>query len=135
VLLNLVMNAIDAMPNGGKISLRSRVMVPDEGFRRTHVWAKKARYVELMVTDTGEGMPPEVFERIFDPFFTTKEPGKGTGLGLSITYSTLENYGGSILVESQVGQGSCFKIYLPAMIDKEVEEALEAAGKEEIAPW
>jgi len=134
VLLNLVMNAIDAMPNGGKISLKSCMMEPDEGFRRTHVWAKKARYVEVMVKDTGEGMPPEVLERIFDPFFTTKEPGKGTGLGLSITYSTLENYGGSILAESQVGQGSCFKIYLPAMIDKEAEEALEPAGKEGIAP-
>jgi len=134
VLLNLVMNAIDAMPNGGKVSLKSRMVEPDEGFRRTHVWAKKARYVEVMVKDAGKGMPPEVLERIFDPFFTTKEPGKGTGLGLSITYSTLENYDGSILAESQVGQGSCFKIYLPAMIDKEVEEALRAAGKEEIAP-
>ncbi len=121
VLLNLVMNAFDAMPNGGKIYLRSRMVEPDEGFRRTHVWAKKARYVEVMVKDTGEGMSPEILERIFDPFFTTKEPGKGTGLGLSITYSILGNYSGYILAESRVGRGSCFRIYLPAMTEEEVE--------------
>jgi two-component system cell cycle sensor histidine kinase/response regulator CckA len=121
ILLNLVTNALDAMPHGGKIHFRSRMVEPDEGFRRAHVWAKKARYVEVMVKDTGEGMPKEVLERVFDPFFTTKEPGKGTGLGLSITYSILENYGGYILAESQVGRGSCFRIYLPAVIEEQVE--------------
>jgi signal transduction histidine kinase len=115
ILLNLVMNALDAMPRGGKIRFRSHMVEPDEGFRRGHVWAKSDRYVEVTVKDTGEGMPSEVLERVFDPFFTTKEPGKGTGLGLSIAYSILENFGGHISAESHVGRGSCFRIYLPAM--------------------
>jgi len=123
ILLNLVMNALDAMPRGGKIHFKSHMVEPDERFRRAHVWAKRTRYVEVMVKDTGEGIPPEVLERVFDPFFTTKEPGKGTGLGLSIAYSILENSGGHILAESQMGRGSCFRIYLPAM-----EEEVKPGG-------
>jgi PAS domain S-box-containing protein len=113
VLLNLAVNARDAMPSGGRLRFRTCLSELDNEFCLTHPWAKPGRYVEINVEDTGTGMSPEVLPRIFEPFFTTKEPGKGTGLGLSVAYSIVKNHEGHILAESQMGQGSCFRIFLP----------------------
>jgi two-component system cell cycle sensor histidine kinase/response regulator CckA len=115
VLLNLGVNARDSMPDGGAIRFETHLIHLDEAFCRKHPWARKGRYVEVMVKDTGQGIAPEIMDRIFDPFFTTKEPGKGTGLGLSIAYSILKNHKGYIMAESQVGRGSCFRICLPVL--------------------
>jgi PAS domain S-box-containing protein len=122
VLLILGSNANEAMPRGGRIRFGACMVELDEAFRRTHPWAKNGRYVELVVEDTGAGMTPEVLERAFEPFFTTKGLSKGPGLGLSIAYSIVKNLGGGILAESQVGHGSRFWVYLPA-IEEEQEQA------------
>jgi len=118
LLVNLALNARDAMPRGGKIQFVTRVTDLDEAFRASHPWARNGRFVEIQVNDNGEGIPPEILERIFEPFFTTKEPGKGTGLGLSIAYSIVKAHGGYILAESPgvMGEGSSLKIYLPVTL-------------------
>jgi CheY-like chemotaxis protein len=113
VLLNLAVNARDAMPQGGLLSFRARQVELDHAFCHTHPWAEPGVWLELEVADTGEGMTPEVRERIFEPFFTTKEPGVGTGLGLAVAYSLITSHGGGILVHSRPGQGTRFRIYLP----------------------
>ncbi len=113
VLLNLAVNARDAMPQGGLLSFRARQVELDHAFCHTHPWAQPGTWLELEVADTGEGMSPEVRERIFEPFFTTKEPGVGTGLGLAVAYSLITNHGGGILVHSHPGRGTRFRIYLP----------------------
>jgi signal transduction histidine kinase len=102
VLLNLVHNALQAMPAGGILSLRT-APVEREGMK----------WVTVSVRDTGEGITPENLKRIFEPFFTTRPTGGGTGLGLSISYGIITDHGGFIDVDTQVGQGSCFTIYLP----------------------
>jgi|GEM_PF-3031288 len=112
-LINLAINARDAMPHGGKIIIRTREVELGEDFCRTHPWARSGRYAEVRVEDEGEGMPPEILPRIFDPFFTTKPPGKGTGLGLAIVYSIVKNHDGYILAHSEAGKGSTFRILLP----------------------
>jgi len=114
VLLNLSVNARDAMPNGGKLKLGARNFTVDAHFASENTEAKPGPYVLLEVTDTGHGIPPEIRGRIFEPFFTTKELGKGTGLGLSTTLSIVKSHGGFIDVESEPGKGSTFKVYLPA---------------------
>ena len=114
VLLNLALNARDAMPEGGRLSFAAGLSQADEEFCLTHPWALPGPYLELRVSDTGEGMPPQVLEHIFEPFFSTKEPGKGTGLGLSVVYSVIANHQGGILVDSHPGRGTRFAIYLPA---------------------
>jgi PAS domain S-box-containing protein len=129
VLLNLGVNARDGMPDGGVVRFETRLIHLDNGFCRKHPWASPGRYIEVVVKDTGKGMPPEVLERIFDPFFTTKEPGKGTGLGLSIAYSIVKNHRGYILAESRVGHGSCFRVYLPAF--EEITEDVSEPPREE----
>jgi PAS domain S-box-containing protein len=114
VLMNLCINARDAMPNGGTLRLESENFWVDENYAQMNLNAKVGLYVVITVSDTGCGIPPEILHRIFDPFFTTKESGKGTGLGLSTVIGILNNHGGFINVESQASLGSQFKVYLPA---------------------
>ena len=114
VLMNLCVNARDAMPEGGTLTLSAENVEPGEAYVRMHLEARSILYVALTVEDTGTGMAPEIVERIFDPFFTTKEPGKGTGLGLSTALSIAKNHGGFINVYSEVGKGSAFKVFIPA---------------------
>ena len=114
VLLNLAVNARDAMPQGGVLTLAASNVTNDAQFAATGQDAKVGTYVLLQVRDTGLGIPPEVRDRIFEPFFTTKEIGKGTGIGLATVLTVVRSHGGFLNVESEVGRGSCFKIYLPA---------------------
>jgi CheY-like chemotaxis protein len=115
VLMNLVINARDAMPDGGRLSVETRACRFDEGFARRHAWARAGEFVELRVTDTGVGIAEETLQKIFDPFFTTKEPGKGTGLGLAMVYGIVSQHDGLINVESAPGRGATFRVLFPAM--------------------
>jgi two-component system, cell cycle sensor histidine kinase and response regulator CckA len=115
VLMNLAVNARDAMPNGGLLTLSAKNILLDETFARMNLGAKAGAYVVITVADTGTGIAPELLERIFDPFFTTKEVGKGTGLGLSTTLGIIKNHEGFVKVHSAVDQGSQFKVYLPTL--------------------
>src|SRR5262249_52717811 len=112
-LLNLVVNARDAMPQGGELWVATREVVLDETFTRTRPDLRPGRYALLSVRDTGHGMDAQTCARAFEPFFTTKGPGKGTGLGLSLVYGMAKPPGGHVAVESEVGRGSTFHVYLP----------------------
>ena len=115
VLMNLCVNARDAMPEGGAISIRAENAFVDENYARMHIEAKAGRFVLITVSDTGPGMSPEIQSRIFEPFFTTKEMTKGTGLGLSTALSIVKSHGGFINVYSEPHKGSQFSLYLPAL--------------------
>ncbi len=125
VFMNLAVNARDAMPNGGILSLSAENLHIDQAFARMNLEAHAGSYIVITVADTGTGITAKLLERIFDPFFTTKEVGKGTGLGLSTTLGIVKNHGGFIKVYSEVGQGSQFKVYLPTMMDKVTQQAEE----------
>jgi two-component system, cell cycle sensor histidine kinase and response regulator CckA len=114
VIMNLLVNARDAMPKGGRVTLHTRLVEFDESVCGRHPEARPGRFVCLAVDDTGCGMEPAILKRIFEPFFTTKEPGKGTGLGLATVYSIVKQHQGWVEVESAVGQGSTFSVFLPA---------------------
>jgi signal transduction histidine kinase len=123
VIVNLCVNARDAMPEGGEISLRTTVFEPDEAFCDKHRDAEQRQYVLLTVQDTGCGINEKILPRIFDPFFTTKEVGKGTGLGLAMVYGIVQNHGGFCTIESTPGRGTTIKVYFPSIDQQTTETA------------
>jgi two-component system cell cycle sensor histidine kinase/response regulator CckA len=126
VLLNLCVNARDAMPEGGALTIAAENIQLDEHSARVHMEARPGPYTVLSVIDTGTGMPPHVQERIFDPFFTTKEAGKGTGLGLSTVRSIVKNHNGFLTLETAEHKGTHFKVYLPALASVSAAQAAAA---------
>ena len=126
VLMNICINARDAMPAGGTLSLKAENLAVDENYARMNSEATAGNYVLLTISDTGMGMPPEVLNRIFDPFFTTKDIGKGTGLGLATTMTIVKSHGGFINVYSEPNKGTRFSIYLPSAESGQVRELQKA---------
>ena len=114
VLMNFCVNARDAMPGGGKLSIKAENALIDENYARMNLDAKPGRFVLITISDTGVGIPSDFLDKIFEPFFTTKEPGKGTGLGLSTAMGIVRSHGGFITVYSEIGRGTQFKIHIPA---------------------
>jgi len=138
VLMNLAVNARDAMPDGGNLTIRTEKVFLDEEYARRHLGARPGEYVLLSVSDTGHGMDKKTLDRIFEPFYTTKEAGEGTGLGLAMAYGIVTQHGGQIRCYSEPGYGTIFKIYLPALVDEREQletgtwEALPRGGTETI---
>ncbi len=121
VLMNLVVNARDAMPDGGMMTISAENLVIDEHYAKMHVDAQVGCYVAIIIADTGIGIPQTIQERIFEPFFTTKEVGKGTGLGLSTALGIIKNHGGFVNVYSEVNKGTQFQVYLPSLDKVEID--------------
>ena len=132
VLINLAVNARDAMPDGGKLTMETANVTVEDDWKEHKPEVTPGEYVSLAVSDTGTGMPEDVKRRIFEPFFTTKAPGKGTGLGLSTCYGIIKQNDGLISVESVPGEGTCFRIYLPRV--KEAASSLPRRGQPDRLP-
>ncbi|MEI1375573.1 response regulator [Nostoc sp. UHCC 0926] len=128
VLMNLCVNARDAMPNSGILSISGENLLIDENYARMNLEAKEGPYTVITVFDTGVGIPREILDRIFEPFFTTKDVGQGTGLGLSTVLGIIKSHGGFVNVYSEPGSGTSFKVYLPAV------EGMETITPEELRP-
>jgi nitrogen-specific signal transduction histidine kinase/ActR/RegA family two-component response regulator len=135
VIMNLCVNARDSMPDYGKLSITASNFFIDENYVRLHTEAKVGSYVVIAVSDTGIGIPPRILDRIFEPFFTTKKFGKGTGLGLSTALAIVKSHGGFINVYSEVGKGTTFRVYLPAIktemqtVEEQQPELLNGQGE------
>ncbi len=125
VIMNLCVNARDAMPDGGILSICAENLFIDESYTKMNTEARIGPHIVITVSDTGTGLPPEIMDRIFEPFFTTKEHGKGTGLGLSTALGIVKSHGGFITVYSEFGKGTAFKVYLPAVTTPETLKAEE----------
>lgn len=132
VLMNLAVNARDAMPKGGKLTFATQNAYLDKESCRNLLGARPGEYVLLSVSDTGVGMDKETLEHVFVPFFTTKETGKGTGLGLATVYGIVEQHRGHIMCESEPGVGTTFRIYLPVL--EQQATILENTGENPVAP-
>ena len=124
VILNLILNARDAMPNGGSLIIETSNIVLNESNTSALPNINAGEYVQIMINDSGTGMSQEVYEHIFEPFYTTKDVGKGTGLGLAMVYGFVRRYGGDISLETKLGEGTTFRVYLPRSVD------LESASKD-----
>jgi two-component system cell cycle sensor histidine kinase/response regulator CckA len=129
VLMNLCVNARDAMPYGGRLTIEAGEIHIDQTFASMYIEAKPGPHVVITVSDTGTGIPPEIIDKIFEPFFTTKERGKGTGLGLSTVIGIVKNHGGFVNVYSEVGKGTRFKVYLPVADAGQLRSAEESPAE------
>src|SRR5205823_11722297 len=114
-LMNLCLNARDAMPRGGRLTITAETRFLDEHYGRMRPEARPGRYVLLTVADTGPGVPADALDKVFDPFLTAREPGQGTGLGLAAVAGIVKNHGGFVSVHSEPGKGTAFTVYLPAV--------------------
>lgn len=134
VIINLALNARDAMPQGGRLTIETQARLLDEPYCRSHAGLKPGHYILLSLTDTGCGMAPEIKARIFEPFFTTKDQGKGTGLGLAMVFGIIKQSEGYVDVYSEAGVGSTFRIYLPAVEAATAPQAAEEDEEKSITP-